>query len=68
MRTVVESAFAHDPDPQKHRDNLRLYYDLTTILAESGLVGFSVALDLRSYREDPHVQLDGRVTRQIGSL
>jgi hypothetical protein len=28
-----ESEFAHDPDRQKHKDNLKLYEDLTKILA-----------------------------------
>jgi hypothetical protein len=44
----VESEYARDPATQKHKDNLALYKDLTTILAESHIVGLSVALDLAS--------------------
>jgi hypothetical protein len=46
-----ESEYARHPDRQKHVDNLKRYRDLTTILAESHLVGLSVALDLKSQRE-----------------
>ena len=48
--TDCESQYANDSDPQKHKDALRLYYDLTQILARSHLVGFSVALNLDAYR------------------
>ena len=43
-----ESKFAYDPDPQKHLDNLALYKRVTTVLAESPLVGIAVALDLQA--------------------
>jgi hypothetical protein len=46
-----ESEHANHPDRQKHKDNLKLYEDLTKILAGSGLAGFAVALDLQSHRE-----------------
>ena len=46
-----EFEFVRDPDPQKHKDNQKLYEDLTKILASSHLVGFAVALDLASHRE-----------------
>jgi hypothetical protein len=46
-----ESEYARDPDTQKHKDNLKLYEDLTKILADSYLLGFAVALDLGSLRE-----------------
>lgn len=46
-----ESEYVRHHDRQKHKDNLKLYEDLTKILAGSGLVGFAVALDLRSHRE-----------------
>lgn len=52
-----ESEYANDPDPQKHKDNLKLYEDLTQILARSHLVGFAVALNLETYHdvfEDAH--------------
>ena len=49
--TDCESVFTNDPDPQKHKDNLQLYEDLTKILAGSYLIGFAVALDLQSYRD-----------------
>ena len=45
-----ESEYART-DRAKHRGNLGLYRDLTTILASSHLIGLSVALDLRSQRE-----------------
>jgi hypothetical protein len=48
---VCESQYAKHEDPQKHKDNLRLYGDLTQILARSYLVGFAVALDLQSQSE-----------------
>lgn len=48
---VCESEFANDLDPQKHKDNLRLYADLTQILANSNLAGMAVALDLRCHVE-----------------
>src|ERR1700730_5734373 len=41
-----ESEYANHLDRQKHPDNLKLYADLTNILAESRLIGISVALDL----------------------
>jgi hypothetical protein len=47
---VCESEFADHPDRQKHKDNLRLYKDLTTILADSRLIGVGVAMDLISQR------------------
>jgi hypothetical protein len=46
-----ETEYANDSDPRKHKDNLLLYKDLTQILAQSYLVGSTVALDLVSYRE-----------------
>lgn len=48
---VCESEFVRDPDRQKHKDNLRLYEELTRILAGSHLVGFASALALISHRE-----------------
>lgn len=46
----IESEFVNDPDRQKHKGNLGLYKDLITVLANSPLVGFSVAMDLESMR------------------
>lgn len=48
--TDCESQYANHPDPQKHKDALKLYRDLTQILCDSYLVGFAVALDLQAYK------------------
>jgi hypothetical protein len=46
-----ESEFAHSSDSLKHKENLRLYADLTQIIAQSGVSGYAVALDLTAYYE-----------------
>jgi hypothetical protein len=46
-----ESEHARNPDRGPHSENLRLYRDLTTILAVSHLVGISIALDVESQRQ-----------------
>jgi hypothetical protein len=48
--TDLESRNVRNPDPQKHKDDKKLYADLTNILAGSYLVGFAVALDLAAHR------------------
>lgn len=45
-----ESQFAKT-DHEKHEENLKLYRDLTVILAESHLVGIAVSLDIKSRDE-----------------
>jgi hypothetical protein len=45
-----ESQFAKT-DREKHEGNLKLYRDLTVILAESHLVGIAVSLDIKSRDE-----------------
>ena len=49
--SVCESEFAKHPDEQKHKDNLKLYKDMTQILAKSYLCGVSVAFDLASMKD-----------------
>lgn len=49
--TECETEHAHDPDPNKHKENLALYKDLTGILANGFVAGISMALDLVSFRE-----------------
>jgi hypothetical protein len=64
-----ESEFAHHPDTQKHKDNLKLYKDLTTILVESDLAGFAVALDLESHRAMfPEVERDFAYFKALADL
>ncbi len=51
-----ESEFATDPDPEKHKANLRVYAQLSQLIAASGLCGWGVALDLAAYRDAfPHI-------------
>ncbi len=53
-----ESQFAKT-DREKHDENLKLYRDLTVILAESHLVGIAVSLDIKSRDEClPGIQKD----------
>lgn len=49
--TECETEYAHDPDPNKHKENLALYKDLTEILVNGSVAGISMALDLVSFRE-----------------
>ena len=46
-----ESEFANHSDRQKHKDNLKLYEDLTKLLAANSLIGIAVTLDLPSLRK-----------------
>lgn len=46
-----ESEYASHPDRQKHKDNQALYADLAQLIANSGLRGFGVAMDLAGHRE-----------------
>jgi hypothetical protein len=46
-----ESEFAYHADRQKHKDNLKLYEDLTKLLAGNSLSGITVALDLQARAE-----------------
>jgi hypothetical protein len=50
--TTCETEYANDPDPDKHRENLRLYEDLTKIIANSRIRGYGSSFDLISYREN----------------
>jgi hypothetical protein len=50
--TTCETEFAHDPDRDKHKENQRLYADLTQIIVNSGMRGYGSAFDLISYREN----------------
>ena len=47
--TDVESKDVRDDDRQKHKDNLKLYFDLTQVLAKSHLAGWAFSLDLQDY-------------------
>lgn len=47
-----ETEHADDPDRDKHKENQRLYTDLTQIIVNSGLRGFGAAFDLVSFREN----------------
>jgi hypothetical protein len=49
--TECETEYADDLDSDKHKDNLRLYADLTQLIANSELHGRGVAVDLVGYRE-----------------
>ena len=49
--TECETEYANDPDPNKHKENLLLYKDLTGILVNGYVAGISMALDLASFRE-----------------
>ncbi len=46
-----ESEYANDPDRDKHRENLRMYADLAQLIANSGLRGWGVSMDLAGWRE-----------------
>ena len=46
-----ESKYADHPDRALHQQNLRLYADLTRILAGSTLLGFSAALELAGWKQ-----------------
>lgn len=46
-----ESEYANHPNRQKHKDNQALYADLAQLIANSGLRGFGVAMDLAGHRE-----------------
>ena len=48
---LCETEYANDPDKTKHEENLKLYADLTKILAGSPLAGIGVALDLSAHRD-----------------
>jgi hypothetical protein len=48
--TTCETQYAHDPDQEKHGENLKLYEDLTKIIANSGIRGYGSSFDLMSYR------------------
>lgn len=47
-----ETEFARDPDPDKHRANLRLYADLTHIVADSRIRGYGSSFDITAYLEN----------------
>jgi hypothetical protein len=47
-----ETEFARDPDPDKHRANLRLYADLANIVADSKIRGYGPSFDIASYLEN----------------
>jgi hypothetical protein len=49
--TECETEYADDPDATKHKENLRLYADLSKLIAASELHGWGVAVDLAGYRE-----------------
>lgn len=57
--TDLESKDVRSEDRQKHKDNLKLYFDLTQILAESYLAGWAYSLDLQG--------VPGRLSRQVGT-
>ena len=48
---TCESEFVNDLDPQRHKDNLKLYADLAKLLAGSNLMGFGATLDMKGWRE-----------------
>ena len=49
--SVCEWEFAEHQDKQKHKDNQKLYKDVTQVLAKSYLCGVSVAFDLASMKD-----------------
>ena len=46
-----ETEYANHPDKEKHKENRRIYAELTKLIVESGLRGFGVAFDIASCRE-----------------
>jgi hypothetical protein len=48
---TCESEFANDPDPDKHKANLRLYKDLIQLIVGSGLYGWGVGIDMGAFLE-----------------
>lgn len=44
-----ETEYAGHPDRSKHENNLRLYKDLTNVIAGSDLAGYGVALDIQAF-------------------
>jgi hypothetical protein len=54
-----ETEFSNDPDREKHKKNCRIYAELSNLIADSGLHGWGVAIDLGAYRDCfPHVDRD----------
>ncbi len=54
-----ETEYAYDPDREKHKANLRIYAELTQLIAGSGLHGCGVGIDLAGYRQFfPHITQD----------